>query len=50
MGETEVLRDIAMVNQFLDAICYNWLCVNDSNYTTAYGGGLSGQPTKCRYC
>ena len=34
-------------NQFWQAICYNWLCVNNRNEVIGYGGGLSGQPTKC---
>jgi len=24
--------------------------VNDSDYAIGYGWGLSGRPTKCRYC
>jgi len=38
-------------NHYWDAFCYNWLCVNDSDYRRlVMEEGLSGQPTKCRYC
>jgi len=37
-------------NQFCDYNCYNWLCVNDSDWAIGYGRGLNGRPTKCRYC
>jgi len=32
------------------ACCYNWLCENNSDLAIGYGGGVGGQPTKCRYC
>jgi len=42
----EVLRDIAMATNFGTQFAITG-CVNDCNEVIGYGGGLSGQPTKC---
>jgi len=39
-GSPEVLRDVAMATNFVNKIAINWLCVNDSDYGIAYGGGF----------
>ena len=44
-----VLRNVAMATNFGTKIAINLLCVNDSD-AIAYGGGLIGRPTECRYC
>jgi len=49
LANFEVLRDTAMATNFGSKIC-NFLCVNNSDQAISYGGGLSGRPTKCRYC
>jgi len=44
------IRAAAMATNFGTKTAINWLCVNDIDYAIAYEGGLSGQPTECRYC
>jgi len=38
-----------MATNFGIKIAINWLCVNDSDWAIAYGAGLNGRPTECRY-
>ena len=45
-----MLRDVTTATNFGTKIAINWHCLNDSDYAIAYEGGLSGQPTECRYC
>jgi len=41
-----------MATNFRTNIAINWLRVDDSEQAIGYDyeGGLSGQPTECRYC
>ena len=41
-----------MATNFRTNIAINWLHVDDSEQAIGYDyeGGLSGQPTECRYC
>ena len=50
VAKIECLRVIVMARNFGNKIAINWLCVNDSDSAIGYVGGLSGWPTKCRYC
>ena len=49
-GGPAVLMDVAMATNFGTKLAINWLCVNYSDLAIGYEGGLSGRPTKCRYC
>jgi len=49
LANFEVLRDAAMATNFGSKIAITFF-VNNSDQAIGYGGGLSGRPTKCRYC
>ena len=39
-----------MATNFGTKIAINWLSVSNNDWAIGYGGGLSDQPTECRYC
>ena len=49
IAKIERLRVVTMATNFGTNIAINWLCVDDSDSTIGFEGGLSGWPTECRY-